>query len=84
VTFGCGTPARYAVNARVVDDRIHPANRVDLFGDLMCIDRTAKVSEDDAKRFLSQIRERNRTFPRAGVQNNFMAVIDERSCRSET
>jgi hypothetical protein len=67
-----------------VDDRIHPANRVDLFGDLMCIDRTAKVSKDDAKRFLSQVRERNRTFPRAGVQNNFMAVIDEGSCRSET
>src|SRR5215471_10189484 len=50
----------------------------------MCIDRTAKVSEDDAKRSLAQIREGNRTLPRAGVQNNFVAVIDEGLCRGKT
>jgi hypothetical protein len=84
VTFGRGTPALYTVNTGVVDDRIHPANRVNLFSDLACIGGTGKVSEDDAKRFPGQIPERNCTFPRAGVQNNLMAVIDEGSCRGKT
>ena len=57
MTFGRCAPAGYAINASVVDDGIHSANCIDLFGDPLRIDSSAKVSEHDAERFLCQISE---------------------------
>jgi hypothetical protein len=69
--------------ASVVDHRVHPADGVDLFSKF--VSRWSyEVSEDDADRIRSQILDGRGAVPRAGVQNDLMALNDEGSCRSIT
>ncbi len=45
VTFGSRAPVRYAVDARVMDHRVHSTNPVDLFRNLVCLGSTAQIAD---------------------------------------
>ena len=79
MTFGSRTPRRYAIHARVMEDRVHPTDRIHLLGQLLCINGTAEISNHDTSRSRNKIRNGSSPGCRSSVQDDFMAVLDEGS-----
>jgi hypothetical protein len=82
VTLRCRAAAPFRVHARIVDDRIHAADCVDLVCKAPGLGRAAKVAEDDPCRTGRELAYGRRAIPRSGMQRHFMAVIEKRLRRS--
>ena len=77
VTFGCRAAGRNAVDTGVVDDGIHSADGVDLFGELVGLCGTAEVADHHAKRLRGKIADRFGAGSRARMQQDLVALVDK-------
>jgi hypothetical protein len=77
VTVGGRGAGRLEVDAGIVDNSIHPADRVHLTGELSGLGCAAEVADDDSRGVRGQIAERRRPLASAGVQDHVMAVLQE-------
>ena len=75
--FRSRRPARHGVDAGIVDDRIHPADGIDLIRDRPGLDRTAEVADHDTSRARREIRERCGALLRAGMENDPVPLPDQ-------
>gem|GEM_PF-4032347 len=76
MTFGCGLPFGYAVNACVVDHCIHPTNSIDLLGEFVRLCKTAEISNDNTSGLWNQACEGMYAVEVASMQYNFMAFFN--------
>lgn len=77
VTFRSRASARDAVDAGIVDYRVHSANCVYLFCHLARVRSSAQVPDGNAGRSLGQIRKCSRALPRSRMQDNLMPIGDQ-------
>jgi hypothetical protein len=65
------------VHARVVDDRVHPAQLVDLIGEPAGLFSAGEVTDDHGCPPLGKVSNRGRTVRVADVNDHLMTVIDQ-------
>ena len=85
VTFGSRATVRYAVDPGVMDHRVHSTDPVNLFRNPVCLGSTAKIADHHSERSRRHIAEVIGTGPRARMQQNLVAILDEipRCCIAE-
>ena len=72
---------RSAVRGRypgIVDDGVHPSERVDLVGDTSGLNGAGKIADDHTSRPLREILERRRALAGSRMQDDLMSFVEER------
>jgi hypothetical protein len=61
MAFGGRATVFLAVDARVVDDRVHSADRINLFRDILCFAAVAEIANDQSGGTWREVGDRDST-----------------------
>ena len=75
--FGAGVAIAVAVDAGVVDDGVHPAELVDLLGEVPGLLGAGEIADDDCCTAVDQVGQRGRPAGVAGVDDDLVSVVEE-------
>ena len=75
--FWAGVAFAVAVDAGVVDDGVHPAELVDLVGEVPGLLRAGEITDDDCGTAVDQVGQRGRSAGVAGVDDHLVAVGEQ-------
>jgi hypothetical protein len=78
MSLGRGTALGLLEDGRVVDDRVHRTDRVDLIGDAPRLASTRKIPDDDGGRALRQIVQPLGSGGVSRVKHDVMSSIKQR------
>jgi hypothetical protein len=77
VPFWAGVAIAVAVDAGVVDDGVHPAELVDLVGEVDGLLGAAEIADDQGCTAVDQVRQRGRAVGVAGVDDDLVPVVEQ-------
>jgi hypothetical protein len=77
VPFWAGVAIAVAVDAGVVDDGVHPAELVDLLGEVPGLLSAGEIADNDCCTAVDQVGQRGRSAGVAGVHDDLVSAVEK-------